>query len=50
MAGLNPFTISQQQLDTAAAKLGLDAATHEFLRWPQKELVVTIPLAPGRDH
>ena len=44
MPELNPFTIAQQQLDTAAAKLGLDAATHEFLRWPQKELVVTIPV------
>ncbi len=44
MTELNPFTIAQQQLDTAAVKLGLDAATHEFLRWPQKELVVTIPV------
>ena len=44
MAALNPFTIAQQQLDTAAARLGLDRATHEFLRWPQKELVVTIPV------
>jgi len=44
MTELNPFTIAQQQLDTAAAKLGLDRATHEFLRWPQKELVVTIPV------
>ena len=44
MAELNPFTIAQQQLDTAAARLGLDPATHEFLRWPQKELVVAIPV------
>ncbi len=44
MAELNPFTIAQKQLDTAAAKLGLDSATHEFLRWPQKELVVSIPV------
>ena len=44
MAALNPFTIAQQQLDKAAAKLGLDRATHEFLRWPQKELVVTMPV------
>jgi glutamate dehydrogenase (NAD(P)+) len=44
MRALNPFIIAQQQLDTAAAKLGLDRATHEFLRWPQKELVVTIPV------
>jgi glutamate dehydrogenase (NAD(P)+) len=44
MTELNPFAIAQKQLDTAAAKLGLDAATHELLRWPQKELVVTIPV------
>ncbi len=44
MTELNPFAIAQRQLDTAAAKLGLDPATHEFLRWPQKELVVTIPV------
>jgi glutamate dehydrogenase (NAD(P)+) len=44
MTSLNPFTIAQQQLDTAAARLGLDRATHELLRWPQKELVVTIPV------
>ena len=44
MSNLNPFTIAQQQLDTAAMRLGLDPATHELLRWPQKELVVTIPV------
>ncbi len=44
MPALNPFSIAQQQLDKAAAKLGLDRATHEFLRWPQKEVVVTIPV------
>jgi glutamate dehydrogenase (NAD(P)+) len=45
MTELNPFMIAQQQLDTAAAKLGLDRATHELLRWPQKELVVTLPVS-----
>jgi glutamate dehydrogenase (NAD(P)+) len=44
MPELNPFKIAQQQLDAAADKLGLDAATHEFLRWPQRELVVSIPV------
>jgi glutamate dehydrogenase (NAD(P)+) len=44
MTELNPFLIAQKQLDTAAARLGLDPATHELLRWPQKELVVTIPV------
>ncbi|HEY4000106.1 MAG TPA: Glu/Leu/Phe/Val dehydrogenase [Candidatus Xenobia bacterium] len=41
---LNPFGIAQQQLDEAAELLGLDAATRELLRWPMRELVVTIPV------
>jgi glutamate dehydrogenase (NAD(P)+) len=41
---LNPFKIAQQQLDTAAQRLGLDAATHELLRWPMQELKVTLPV------
>ncbi len=44
MAELNPFRIAQQQLDSAAEKLGLDRATHELLRWPQQELKVTLPV------
>lgn len=44
MSTLNPFAIAQQQLDEAAAKLGLDAGTHEFLRWPMKEYHFTLPL------
>jgi glutamate dehydrogenase (NAD(P)+) len=44
MADLNPFHIAQQQLDGAAEKLGLDSATHNLLRWPQRELKVTLPV------
>jgi glutamate dehydrogenase (NAD(P)+) len=44
MAELNPFKIAQKQLDTAAATLGLDDATHQLLRWPQRELSVTFPV------
>jgi glutamate dehydrogenase (NAD(P)+) len=44
MAELNPFKIAQKQLDTAAATLGLDQATHQLLRWPQRELQVTFPV------
>ena len=44
MAELNPFTIAQRQLDAAAERLGLDSATHGLLRWPQRELTVTIPV------
>ena len=41
---LNPFRIAQQQLDTAAEKLGLDPATHELLRWPMQEIKVILPV------
>jgi glutamate dehydrogenase (NAD(P)+) len=44
MAELNPFKIAQKQLDTAAATLGLDEATHQLLRWPQRELQVSFPV------
>ncbi|RME97101.1 MAG: glutamate dehydrogenase, partial [Chloroflexi bacterium] len=40
----NPFKIAQQQLDEAAAILGLDPATHALLREPMRELTVSIPL------
>jgi glutamate dehydrogenase (NAD(P)+) len=42
---LNPFAIAQRQLDQAAAIMGLDDATHELLRWPLRELHVTLPVA-----
>ncbi len=41
---LNPFLIAQKQLDEAAELLGLDEATHQLLRWPRRELKVTIPV------
>jgi glutamate dehydrogenase (NAD(P)+) len=41
---LNPFQIAQRQLDEAAELLGLDEATHQLLRWPRRELRVTIPV------
>jgi len=44
MSQFNPFAIAQQQLDEAAEKLGLDRATHEFLRWPQREYHFTLPV------
>jgi glutamate dehydrogenase (NAD(P)+) len=44
MPELNPFTIAQRQLDVAAERLGLDPATHDLLRWPQRELQVTLPV------
>lgn len=44
MPEFNPFKIAQRQLDDAAERLGLDTATHELLRWPQREMVVTFPV------
>ncbi|MCS6910487.1 MAG: Glu/Leu/Phe/Val dehydrogenase [Anaerolineales bacterium] len=40
----NPFEIAQRQLDEAAAVLKLDPAIHELLRWPIRELHVTLPV------
>lgn len=44
MEELNPFKIAQAQLDEAAELLNLDSGAHEMLRWPMRELHVTIPL------
>ena len=41
---LNPFAIAQKQLDQAAEIMGLDPATHALLRWPLRELHVTLPV------
>lgn len=41
---LNPFRITQAQLDEVAKILGLDRATHEMLREPMRELTVSIPV------
>ena len=41
---LNPFRIAQRQLDDAGKILKLDSAIHELLRWPLRELHVTLPV------
>ena len=41
---INPFEVAQRQLDEAAELLHLDPAVHEFLRWPMRELHVTLPV------
>jgi glutamate dehydrogenase (NAD(P)+) len=41
---LNPFKIAQRELEMAAKRLGLDKAMGEFLKWPMREFVYTIPL------
>jgi glutamate dehydrogenase (NAD(P)+) len=40
----NPFEMAQRQLDEAAELLQLDPAVHELLRWPLRELHVTLPV------
>jgi glutamate dehydrogenase (NAD(P)+) len=41
---LNPFKISQEQLDSAAELMGLDKAAHQILREPKRMLTMNIPV------
>jgi len=41
---LNPFRIVQRQVDEAAQVLKLDPGIHELLRWPLREIHVTLPV------
>jgi len=41
---MNSFEIAQEQLALAAEVMGLDAATHELLRWPMREFHVHFPV------
>lgn len=40
----NPFTTARRQLDRAAAIIGLEPDILELLRWPMREMHVTIPV------
>ncbi len=44
MSELNPFRIAQQQFDESAEHLGLDDGLRAFLRHPQREYHVTLPV------
>jgi len=44
MTETNPFEIAQAQFDECAERLGLDDGMRNFLRWPQREFHVTIPV------
>ncbi|MCB2185572.1 MAG: Glu/Leu/Phe/Val dehydrogenase [Deltaproteobacteria bacterium] len=46
----NPFEIAQTQLDGACERLGLDDPTREFLRWPQREIWLRLPVAMDDGH
>ncbi|MDE1832968.1 MAG: Glu/Leu/Phe/Val dehydrogenase [Candidatus Micrarchaeota archaeon] len=41
---LNPFKIAQEQLDKAAAVMGLDKQAHAILREPRRTIIVNIPV------
>ncbi|TNJ40129.1 Glu/Leu/Phe/Val dehydrogenase [Chlorobaculum thiosulfatiphilum] len=43
-AKANPFDTARRQLDAAAEIIGLDAEVLELLRWPMREMHVTIPV------
>ncbi len=49
---LNPFEISQQQIETAAEILGLPTDLREVLKRPKRQLIVSIPVEmdDGRIH
>jgi len=44
MLHTNPFEMAQTQFDEAAEHLDLEPAMREFLRWPQRELQVRLPV------
>jgi len=44
MAGQNAFEIAQRQVDECARLLKLDPGAHAKLRWPMRELHVTLPV------
>jgi len=44
MTETNPFHIAQAQFDECAEMLGLSKSMRAFLRWPQREYHVTIPV------
>src|ERR1019366_3973150 len=41
---LNPFEIAQEQFDTAADHLKLDAGLRAILKQPKRQLIVSIPV------
>ncbi|MGM0441903.1 MAG: Glu/Leu/Phe/Val family dehydrogenase [Elusimicrobiota bacterium] len=41
---LNPYKIALQQLDSVAKKINLDPGLHEKLKYPKRELTVSIPI------
>ena len=50
MNDLNPFSIAQHQFDEAAERLGLDDGMRSFLRWPQREFRVVLPVRQAKQE
>ncbi|EKD76267.1 MAG: glutamate dehydrogenase, partial [uncultured bacterium] len=44
MAKVNPFKSAQQQLDKAAALMGLDSTVHARLKMPKREIHFSVPV------
>jgi len=44
MSELNPFEIAHNNWTKPPSCWALDEATHQLLRWPRRELKVTIPV------
>jgi glutamate dehydrogenase (NAD(P)+) len=44
MAGQNAFEVAQQQVDVCARTLKIEPGAHAKLRWPMRELHVTLPV------
>lgn len=44
MSEFNPFKMAQAQFDEVAEILKLDQSVRDFLRWPQKEITVRLPV------
>ncbi len=44
------YRMALQQLDAAAARLGLEPEVHARLRWPKRCLVVSVPVRLDRGH
>jgi glutamate dehydrogenase (NAD(P)+) len=47
---LNPYDFAQRQFDRAADHLGLDSGMREILRYPKRQLIVSIPVKMDNKH
>lgn len=50
MANYNPYENMLHVLDRAAEKLGLSRNEYEFVRYPERELTVSLPITMDDGH